>query len=266
MRETAARLPSPPPLLRKSLSAVGARFHLVGLFTLSSLLVRIATHWMGEDATWFPLVASAIIVYIACAGGVLGMLFQAATESRQSLSFVHWATQLLLPITWLWLKIYLVVFGPTGIAVGLYLAFTSSETPSETIRRLLLWCAPFQELIALVLALYSFPLCILWRTRGEWGPHLRAGWRVLRERSPESRPLLLLLVVVAALEAGQQWMLGPEVYKSPPGYLEGLLELASSYLVLVVFFGATRIVLDRLAAGPREAPSGAGTAAPGPFA
>jgi len=263
---TPAPLPSPSALLRKSLSAVSTRFHLVGLFTLSSLLLRIAVHWMGEDATWFPLVASAIIVYIACAGGVLGMLFQAATESRQSLSFVHWASHLLLPITWLWLKIYLVVFGPTDIAVGLYLALTGSATPSDTMVRLLLWCAPFQKLIALVLALYSFPLCILWRTRGEWGPHLRAGWRFLRARPPASRPLLLLLIVVAALEAAQQWMLGPEGYKSAPGYLEGLLELAGSYLVLVVFFGATRIVLDRLAAGPREAPSGAGTAAPGPSA
>ena len=106
-------MPSPSALLRKSLSAVGTRFHLVGLFTLSSLLVRIAVHWMGEDGTWFPLVAAAIVLYIACAGGVLGMLFQAATETRVSPSFFHWATHLLMPITWLWLTIYLVVFGPS---------------------------------------------------------------------------------------------------------------------------------------------------------
>ncbi len=261
---TAAGPPSPTAFLRESVAAVGTRFHLVGLFALTSLLVRIASHWMGEDDTWFPLVASAIVVYIACSAGVLGTLFQAATATRESASFFHWALHLLLPITWLWLRIYLIVFGPTDIAVGFYLAHKGVATPSDSIVRLLFWCAPFQELIALVLALYSFPLCILWRTRGEWGPHLRAGVKFLRARAPESRPLLFLLVVVAALEAVQEWTLGPEGYKAVPGYLEGLLELAGSYLVLVVFFGATRIVLDSLEAGPRAAPAGAGTAAPGP--
>lgn len=253
-------------LLRDSFSAVSARFHLVGLFTLSSLLVRFAAHWMGDDPDWILLVAAAVAFRFACAGGVLGVLFQAATGGRPSSSFARWATRLLLPIVWVWVKIIVVVFGPIGVAVNIYLAINGSATPSTRLVETVFWSEPLLELVALVLALYSFPLCILWRTRGEWGPHLRAGWRFLRACPAESRRLLVLLVAMVALEAAQQWTLGPEGYKTAPGYAEGLLELTGSYLALVVFHGATRVVLDRLAAGPRVAPAGAGTAAPGPFA
>jgi len=247
-------------LLRESFSAVSARFHLVGLFALSSLLVRLAEHWMGDDPDWFLLVVAAVVVRAACTGGVFGLLFQSAIGGRESASFLHWAARLLLPVFWVWFKIFLVVIGPIGFAVNIYWAMSGSPTLPDSLVEIVFWSGPFLELVALVLSLYSFPLCVLWRARGERGPHLRAGWRLLRARPADSRPLLLLLVAVAAIEAAQQWILGPEGYKTVPGYAEGLLELAGSCLVLVVFFGATRVVLDRLAAGPREAPAGAGPA------
>ena len=253
-------------LLRESFSAVGTRFHLVGLFTLSALLVRFATHWMGDDSSWILLVAAAIALRLVCACGVLGLLFEAAVGGRESSSFVHWSARLLLPIVWVWIKISVVVYGPIAFAANLYLAGLGLATVPDRLVAIVFWSEPFLELAALVLALYSFPLCILWRTRGEWGPHLRAGWRFLRACPAESRRLLLLLLAIAALEAAEQWTLGPEGYKTAPGYAEGLLELGGSYLALVVFFGATRVILGHLAAGPREAPAGAGTAAPGPTA
>ena len=252
---------SRPPLtlLRESFSAVGARFHLVGLFTLSSLLVRFAVHWMGDDPDWILLFVAAVALRFACAAGIFGLLFQSATGGRESDSFVSWTARLLLPIVWVWVKILLVVFVPVGFAVNVYRVAIGSPTLPDRLIEIVFWSEPFLELAALVLSLYSFPLCVLWRARGQWGPHLRAGWRVLRARPAESRPLLLLLVALAAIEAAQQWTLGREGYKTVPGYAEGLLELAGSCLVLVVFFGATRVVLDRLAAeGPREAPAGAG--------
>ena len=250
-------------LLRESFSAVSVRFHLVGLFTLSSLLIRFAAHWMGSDPDWFLLVVAAVALRAACAGGVFGLLFQSAIGGRESASFVHWATRLVLPVFWVWLKIFLVVIGPVGFAENVYWVVSGSPTFPDMLVRIDFWSEPFLELVALILSLYSFPLCVLWSARGEQGPHLRAGWKVLRDRPAESRPLLLLLVAVAAVEACQQWILGEEGYKTVPGYSEGLLEIVVSYLVLIVFFGATRVVLDRIAAGPREAPAGAGKAAPG---
>src|SRR6266852_4753419 len=83
-------------LLRESFSAVNARFHLVGIYTLVALLVRFAEHWTGDDPSGLPLMLGAMLLYVAADGGVFGVLFQAAMGPKEPLSFLQWTAGLFL--------------------------------------------------------------------------------------------------------------------------------------------------------------------------
>jgi hypothetical protein len=250
-------------LLRESFSAVNARFHLVGFYALVALLVRFAQHWTGDDPSGLPLMLGALLLYIAADSGVFGLLFQAAMGSRQPLSFLRWAVALFLPILWLLFKIGLLQAWLIALVATLY-QVSSGRTLGGSLEAVLYWGRPFFDLVTQVLALYSMPLCILSRVRREWRPHIRQGFGLFRACPSESRRLLLLVGAVTALESALHFAMGSGDEKAPPGYPEGLVTLASAYLSLIAFFGATRVVLARFATGSPEAVPGAGAAAPGP--
>ena len=92
-------------LLRESFSAVNARFHLVGIYTLVALLVRFAEHWTGDDPSGVPLMLGAMLLLVAADGGIFGLLFQAAMGPKEPLSFLQWTAGLFLPVFWLLFKI-----------------------------------------------------------------------------------------------------------------------------------------------------------------
>jgi hypothetical protein len=250
-------------LLRESFSAVNTRFHLVGIYTLVALLVRFAEHWTGDDPSGLPLMLAALLLYIAADSGVFGLLFQAAMGPREPLSFLRWTAGLFFPIFWFLFKIgllqaWLIVLVATGHQVLM------GGDMAASLETVIYWGRPFFDLATQILTLYSLPVCILSRVRREPRPAIRQGLRMYRTDPSESGRLLLLLVAVTMIEGTLHYALGPGGEKAAPGYPEGLVSFAGAYLTLVAFVGATRVVLARHAAGPREIVAGADSAAPGP--
>jgi hypothetical protein len=251
--------------LRESFSAINARFHLVGAYTLVELFLRFAVHWSGDDPTGLPLVLAAFLVFFATVCGILGMVYQSAAGRAESHPVASWAISLFLPLVWLSIKIDFIVYGLTALAAAVYRGGWGADAPfDKAFETVVHWAGPFLGFGTQALALYSTPLCVLSRTRGEWRPHIREGWKFFRACPAESRRLLLVLLAMMAIGGTLHYAQGPEGGKAPPGYPEGLVLFANSYLALVAFFGATRVVLARLAAGRSEVPVDAGTAAPGP--
>jgi hypothetical protein len=238
-------------LLGESFSAVSARFHLVGVYALVALLVRFAQHWTGDDPSGLPLMFCSLVLFIAANSGIFGLLFQAAMAPREPLSFLRWSAALFVPIFWLLFKIGFLQVWLIALVAFAHQAL-SGESLSESLQTVAYWGRPFFELVARVLTLYSLPVCILARVRREARPAIRQGIAFYRACPVESGRLLLLLLAVTLLEGGLNFSLGRGVDKAPPGYAEGLVTLAGAYLSLVAFFGATRVVLVRFAAGSPE--------------
>ena len=251
--------------LRESFSAINTRFHLVGVYTLVELFLRFAVHWSGDDPTGLPLVLAAFLLFFATVCGILGMVYQSAAGRTESHTAVGWAIGLFLPLVWLSIKIDLIVYGMTALAAAVYQGAWGAGAPfDKSFEKVVYWAGPFLGFGTQALALYSTPLSVLSRTRGEWRPNIREGLKFFRSSPTESRRLLLVLLLMMVIGGALHYAQGPGGSKAPPGYPEGLVLFANSYLALVVFFGATRVVLARLTAGRSEVPLDAGTAAPGP--
>lgn len=251
--------------LRESISGVNARFHLVGLYTLVELFQRFVTHWSGDDPEGLPLILTAFLVFFTASCGILGLVYESAAGRAGHHNAVGWAIGLFLPLAWLNIKLQLILFGVTALAASVLQLAGGAGAPFEkSLEQVIYWAGPFLGFGTQVLALYAGPLCVLSRTRGEWRPNIREGLRLFRVRPVESRWLILVLLVMMAIEGALHFAQGPDGLKAPPGVMEGLVLFAGSYLALVVFFGATRVVLSLHAAGRSEVPLDAGTAAPGP--
>jgi len=252
-------------LLRESFRTVGGRFHLVGIYTLAALLVRLAGHWTGEDPDGVPLLVGVMLLYVAADAGIFGILFQAVLGTGQALSFPQWAAGLFLPVFWLLFKIGILQALVIALATTVHQAVTGGAMP-DSFLKVGYWGLPLFDMAARVLVLYSLPVCILARVRRQWRPAIRQGLRTMGARPSESVALLLLLAGATAIESVLHFSLGPGSEKSPPGYAEGLVTLAGAYLTLVAFTGATRVVLDLSAAEPGRLAAGADPSAPGPAA
>jgi len=251
--------------LRESFSGINAHFHLVGIYTLVELFVRFAEHWSGEDAEGLPLILIAFLVFFMIVCGILGMVYESAAGRAGNHTAVGWAIGLFLPLAWLSIKIELLAYGITALAAVLCQIAQGSGAPfDKSFEQVVYWAGPFLMFGTQILALYAQPLCVLARTRGEWRPNVREGLRLLRACPGESGRLLLVLLVMTALGGALHFAQGPDGGKAPPGVPEGFVLFANSYLALVAFFGATRVVLSRQAADRSEVPLDAGTTAPGP--
>ena len=249
--------------LRDSFSIVSARFHLVGLYALASLMARLAEHWAGQKPSpeHLLLVLGVSFLYIAVEAGVLGSLFQTALPPAEALSFTSWASALFFSM--LWLRLKMGVLGLGLVLLPTYaLVLATGREEAAVLEAVAWWGMPALLLIDQVLFLYAAPLCILARVRREWRPAIRPGLRLMRSNPAGSFRLVLLLAAATGAQAAAQMALGPDAAKTPPGYGFGLAALAGSSLTLVAFLGATRLVLAGRAAAPPVTVSDA--AAPGP--
>ncbi len=250
-------------LLRESFSGVNARFHLVGFYALATLFLRIAESF-SDDPTWVPAIAAVFLLFHGGVCGILGLVYQAAAGRSEPLSFARYSTSLFFPFLWLSLKISLIIYGLTGAAAGAYHFLSGTQAPIErSLSTVIFWTGPLIGFGMQALALFSMPLCILSRERREPAAPIRAGARMFQS-SPEARWLLLLLVAIACLGGALQYAAGPGGSKAAPDVPEALILFANSYLALVAFFGATRLVLLRFRSAVRVRPPDANAEAPGP--
>lgn len=250
--------------LREGFAGINVRFHLVGFYTLATLTLRfVEPH--GDDAEWIPAIAAGFVLFHGGVCGILGLVYQAAAGRSEPHSFARFATGLFLPILWLSIKISLIVYGVVAAAAAGYHLARGAGAFDRTLETVVFRAGPAIGLALQALALYSMPLCILWRTQGGTRAHVREGWRFFRARPGESLQLFLVLLAIAVLGGALHYARGPEGWKKDPDITEALVLFLSSYLALVGYFGATRVVLRRPAPDPRRPlPADADAAAPGP--
>lgn len=236
----------------------------MGFYTLAYLSLRFVTLVDAERTPeLIPLVLAALAVFQGTVCGILGLVFQAAGGAPGRAGFPRYALVLFVPLLWIHIKISLLVSVAWAIAVGVWHAVTGAPLDAAA-GQVLFWGAPGFRLLSSIAALYSVPLCILSWLRRERRSHLREGWGLLAARAGTSAGLLGLSLLTIAAAAVLHYGRGPEAAMQEPDVAETLVLLLYSYLELVVFFGATRVVLDRFLPG-RPAPlPAAGASAPGP--
>jgi hypothetical protein len=174
-------------LLSDSFGAINDRFHLAGSYAFVAVLFRVTTALADKDETWVPLASVVFILYHAAGCGILGLVYQAAVRRSPSISFWRYAVALFAPILWLSLKVLLMVYGVVAVGGGSYVLARGGDLPLEMFTaKLSYWGAPIFGLAAQILLLYSLPIGIAARERGERGPHVRMGLLVLKARPSES--------------------------------------------------------------------------------
>lgn len=264
MPETAAVSPAGNRLLRDSFAGINGRFHLVGGYALLGLLLKISETMDLDAPELAGLVLAVMVVFYGTVCGICGLVYHAAARRPEPPSFGLYASALFLPLFWLTFKIAIIVLGLSGCAAAIYhLASGSGASIEETAKALSFWGEPIIGLATRLLWLYSIPICIQARLRGEWRPHIHAGLRVVRACPSESRRLVLLLAAVAALDAALLFTRDPAAPLRGPEVIDVLVLLVQYDLELVALYGATRVVLERVAGDGRLEP---GAPAAGPRA
>ena len=255
-------------LLRDCLVAINARFHLVGIYTLIDLLLLILLAVAGEEPEWGPAVMAALVLAGAATAGILGAVYHAASGRPGKPSFPVDAARFFLPLLWLQLKLRLLVYAPMVLFATAWraLADPSISLQDWMARAVFLW-APVAESLILLFLLYSAPIAMLRRERGERGAPVREGLHILATRKRDSLRLLFLLLPAVALSATLHYVNGPEKKEPVPDLPEAFALMVTSYLTLAAFFGACRVVLAWAGggSGPGRATDSAANA-PGPAA
>jgi hypothetical protein len=234
---------------------MNSRFHLIGLNALVLLLVRILGSLDLDQVEWAGTIFLGVLLFQAVTCGILGMVFDAASGRSGGTPFLRHAALLFIPISWLQLKIWFILW-LIAVAISAAYKFLSGSVDdlAMTLEKMFFFAHPLFWLVAQVLALYAIPWCIRARERGQWGPHLLPGLTLLRMRPLESRHLITVLIVTAALVAIPPYSRGFEARAADPDVLEAVILLVQSYLVLVVVFGASRVVLSSAVPGERRVP------------
>jgi hypothetical protein len=275
MQETAAASTGGARLLRDSFAGLNARFHLVGIYTLLGLLLKITETLDLRAPELAGLALAVMFVFHGAVCGIRGLVYHAAAGRGEPPSFGLYATILFLPLFWLTLKIVVIVLGAAGAGAAIYHAASGSPLSIEaTVQAMSRWGEPITGFVTRLLWLYSIPICIEARLAGRWRTSIRDGLRPLRAFPSETRRLVTLLAVIAALDAGLLFArppapppAGPDVAgpgAAGPDVAGVLVLLAQYYLELAALFGATRVLALREARGDRgEARPDGGRPAPG---
>jgi hypothetical protein len=228
--------------MRVSFAGINARFHLVGAYTLASLLMAMVVSYVGDDPNKAGL---GIAAGILCAGvifGIQGVAYHYAAGREGPPSFAHYAAILFLPLIWLQFKLVLLTNVPAIFGSFAWFRLTNPEAPLEEWRSTTVFAiVPVVRLAFLILALHGTPICIRLRLHGERGAPIRQGLQVLRSRWHEGRWLVWLVLATAVLEGAAHYARGPDAEDLVPSIPEGLMLLLTSYLILVTFFGAARM-------------------------
>ncbi len=253
-------------LLRDSSRAINERFNLVGFYALAALVLRITLAASGDDPIWAALFGMALVLDLGTACGIMGLVVQAAAGRGEPIPFSRYAVGLFVPLLWLWIRVLATISLLVAAAVAIYqMAHGGGLPPEEALMKVVYWGTPCFDFLQRIMWLYSIPLCIIGRIMGEPRATLRGGWAILRARRADSVRLIMLVILISALEGGLHFARGPKGQDVPPDVPEGLILLATSYLELVVLFGAARVVLSRINSGFRDGLRPAAAArAPGP--
>ena len=242
------------PILRESFAGINGRFHLVGLYTLIDILVRImVSQATAHPDDWGAFVVPGLLTALGITFGIVGVVVHAAAGKGERPSFLQVAALLFLPLLWLQTKISLLAYGPAfAILLGWHSLFAGSVPLETWVKMPAFRTEPIVETVSLLLFVYATPFAVRQRATGRRGAPIREGLALLFARGTGGARLLIVLLPAILLSAGAHYLRGPDVTDQVPGVPEGLALLVISYLTLVAVFGTARLLARRAAAAAEE--------------
>ena len=244
-------------LLKESFAGINARFHLVGVSTLLSLLLPMAVSAAGKKEEWTPALFAGFFVAWAVAFAIQGLVYHAAVDDARSVkpSGVHLGLQLFPTLLWLQVKLFFLCAVPLLTAA---LAWQEARTPGglneAALRQADYWINPVAETAILLLTTAATPLAIWLKEHGRRGRPIVDGIRFFANRPRESARILALLLPAAIVGGAVDYLRGPNVEDPVPQWPEAFAMFFTSYLALVALFAASRVMIR--AAAPPEADAG----------
>jgi hypothetical protein len=241
-----------PSLLARSFAGINVRFHLVGIYTLLDLLVRMITAHADDSAEWAFLFVFVSVIAVACTFAIEGVIFSAAAGRPSGAQrFLEAAAVLFLPLFWLQIKISFLVWIPVAFGTVGWHALFAADQPIETwAKEIVWWIAPAVDGATLLLTVYCTPVAIRYRERSAWGRPIRDGLALFRLRTRPAMTILLLVLLTTGVTATFHYMEEPGKEPPVPGVAQGLALLLTSWMTLAALFGASLIVLQ-----PTSAPA-----------
>ena len=253
-------------LLRTSFAGINSRFYLVGISTLLSLLLPMATATIKEgDEDWAPFVVLGLLVAWGIAYAIQGLTYHAATDApgRQAPSAVRLGLFLYPTLLWLQLRLFLLCYVlPFLMTVAVRATLTGTVPDEAWAKQADFWVRVFAQGLSLLLVTAATPLAIRMREQARRGRPIRDSLRFFLLRRREAMLILLLLVPSAILGAVIEVVRGPAVTDPVPRLPEAFAIFLGSYLELVALFAASRVVALAVVAAPRDADRAGGAADP----
>lgn len=233
-------------LLGRSFAGINPRFHLVGIYTLLDLLVRIVTAQADDSAEWPFLFVFVSVIAVACTFAIQGVIFSAAAGRPSGAQrFLEAAAILFLPLFWLQIKISFLVWIPVALGTVGWHALFAADQPIETwAKGIVWWIAPGVDGAALLLTVYCTPVAIRYRERNAWGRPVRDGLGLFRRRTRGAMEILVLVLLIVGVTAAMHYMEEPGKDPPVPGVAQGLALLATSWMTLAALFGTSLLVLQ----------------------
>ena len=257
-------------LLRDSFAGINARFHLVGVSTLVSLLVPMSFMVVGEGDEWAPLVFMGLFVAYGVSFAIQGLAYHAAADppGRPRPSGVRLGLLLFPTLLWLQARLLLLCYILPFLLVLAVEALRTGAVPEENwAKQAEFWVRIFAQVTSLLLTTASTPLAIRLREAGRRGRAIRDSLRFFSARRRETALILALIVPAALLGAVIEILRGPAATDPVPRLPEAFAIFVGSYLELVALFAASRVLTvglplvtrdaDRPMADPSEAPPAA---------
>lgn len=176
-------------VVRESLAGTSAHFHLVGIYTLLDLVVRIAfTEANASPEEYGFLFVTAAFLALMASFGILGLVVHAAAGRGQRPPFPQIAALLFLPLLWLQIKIALLTYGPVLAGLLSFHALYAGTVPFETWAPVAAyWIEPIAEAATLALTVFATPFAVRQRVTGKPGAAVREGLRLMCQRPKAAR-------------------------------------------------------------------------------
>jgi hypothetical protein len=244
-------------LLARSFAGINVRFHLVGIYTLLDLMVRMITAHADDSPEWAFLFVFVSVIAVACTFAIEGVIFSAAAgRPSGARRFLEAAAVLFLPLFWLQIKISFLVWIPVAFGtVGWHTLFAADQPIETWAKQIVWWIAPAVDGATLLLTVYCTPVAIRYRERNAWGRPIRDGLALFRLRTRPAMTILLLVLLTIGVTAAMHYVEEPGKEPPVPGVAQGLAILLASWTTLAALFGASLIVVQ---------PTSAPVAIPGP--
>ena len=255
-------------LVKDALAGIGSRFHLVGIYTLLDLLMRIAESLAAKDEDWAGAFIPLSLVAWGIGFALLGLVYHAATDEARTAapSPVRLGLVLFPPLLWLQIRLQFLVFAPIALgAWGWHLWRTPSLSTEAWMKATQYWVGPLAEAAVLLLLLVATPVAIWLREHGRRGAPIRDGVRIFCRQFSAGIMVMGIVAPAVLIDSTMHYLSGPDHDDIVPTIPECLTMILTSYLTLVALFAASRVVVWSVRAmAPEPRPADPAATAPGP--